>query len=173
MKKLFVIVLCAALALMFAACGEKADTNEQELSVQSLGGIVQIPNPFVDCETLEEAQELADFDIFLPGSMPKGYGLTAIRAVKDTMIEIIYNNGSKEIRIRKGTGSEDISGVYNEYGETDTVTVGGVAVTIKGEGGKVNVASWFECGFAFSLTINLDGEGLSKNVASDIISTVK
>ena len=36
--------------------------------------------------------------------------MSAIRAIKDTMIEIIYTNGDNEIRIRKGTGSEDISG---------------------------------------------------------------
>lgn len=161
MKKPIIIVLCAVMALMLVACGG-----------QSLGG-AQIPNPFVDFKTLEEAQNLAGFDIALPDNMPEGYSKSAIRAVKDTMIEIIYTNGSDEIRIRKGTGSEDISGAYNEYTVTDTVTVGGLQVTMKGEDGKVNVATWVNGEYTFAITINLEGTGFGKDVVSDMINSVK
>ena len=176
MKKLIVILLCAVMALMLVACGSKSvtdsQTDEQNLGEQSLGG-AQIPNPFVDCKTLEEAQKLAGFDIALPDNMPEGYSKSAIRAVKDTMIEIIYTNGSDEIRIRKGTGSEDISGAYNEYNETGTAAVGSLQVTMKGSGGNVNVASWFNGDYAFSVTINLGGAGLDESVVSDMVSGVK
>lgn len=191
MKKLIVIVLCAVMASMLAACGFRynvttpegstsqsvnasaSQANEQEqISEQSLGG-AQIPNPFVDCKTLEGAQELAGFDISLPDNMPEGYSQSGIRAVKNTMIEIIYNNGSDEIRIRKGTGSEDISGAYNEYTEADTVTVGSLQVTMKGSDGKVNVAVWFNGGYAFAVTINLVGAGMDQTVVSDMVSSVK
>lgn len=161
MKKLIVILLCAVMALMLVACGGKSVTD------------LQIPNPFVDCKTLEEAQKLAGFDIALPDNMPEGYSRSAIRAVKDTMIEIIYKNGGNEIRIRKGTGSEDISGAYNEYTVTDTVTVGSLQVTMKGDDGKVNVATWVNGKYAFAITINLEGAGVGKDVVSDMVSSVK
>lgn len=193
MKKLILIVFCAVMASMLAACGFRSYVTTQEgstgqivnpstsqvheqnqLGGQTLGGnSAQIPNPFVDCKTLEEAQKLAGFDIALPDKMPEGYAQSAIRAVKNTMIEIIYKNGDEEIRIRKGTGSEDISGAYNDFEESSTVTVGNLQVTIKGGGGKINVASWFDGGHAFSITINLVGEGIDKTVVSEMISNVK
>jgi hypothetical protein len=176
MKKLFLIVICAVMALALAACGGQKANSDPTASGQeqtgSLGG-AQIPNPFIDCKTLEEAQDIAGFDIALPGSMPEGYSMSPIRAVKDTMIEIIYQSGSDEIRIRKGVGSEDISGAYNEFSETGTVTVGGLQVAMKGDGGKVNVASWFDGGHAFSITVNLGGEGIGEDVVSGMVSAVK
>jgi hypothetical protein len=180
MKKRIVIVLCAVMALILVACGSQSSVNnstsqadeQEQIGMQILGG-AQIPNPFVDCKTLREAQEVAGFDIALPEKMPKGYSQSAIRAVKNTMIEIIYNNGNEKIRIRKGTGSEDISGAYNEYSETDTVIVGNFQVTMKGSGGKVNVAVWFNEGYAFAVTINLVGAGMAQTAVSDMVNSVK
>lgn len=181
MKRLISLVFCAIMALLLlVACdiqkpvssnAPQADQQNQ-LGGQSIGG-AQIPNPFVDCKTLDEAQTLAGFDIILPEKMPEGYSQSAIRAVKNTMIEIIYKNGDEEIRIRKGTGSEDISGAYNEFEESGMVTVGSLQVMMKGSGGKINVASWFDGGHAFSVTINLVGEGIDKTVVSEIVSSVK
>ncbi len=176
MKKLFLIVICAAAALALAACGgQKANSDPQangQDNTEALGG-VQIPNPFTDCKTLEETEQLAGFDIALPGSMPEGYAISAYRVMKGRMIELIYNSGSDEIRIRKGAGSEEISGDYSEYAETKTVTVGSLQVTMKGNGGKVNVASWFDGGYAFSITVNPGGEGVAEEAISDMVSAVK
>lgn len=176
MKKLIVMLLCAVIVLTLVACGGKSvidsKTDEQKMGEQNFGG-AQIANPFVDCKTLEEAQTLVGFDISLPDNMPTMYSISAIRAVKDTMIEIIYRNGNDEIRIRKGTGSQDISGAYNEFSETGTIAVGNLQVMMKGSGGNVNVASWLNGDYAFSMTINLDGIGLNKSVVSDMVSGTK
>jgi hypothetical protein len=165
MKKLIVVILCTVMSLMLVACSGNSVTDSQ--------ADAQIPNPFVDFKTLEEAQKLAGFDITLPDNMPEGYSKSAIRAVKDTMIEIIYRNGENEIRIRKGAGSEDISGAYNEYTVIDTVTVGNLQVTMKGNDGKVNVAIWVDGEYTFAITINLEGAGFSKDVVSDMVNSVK
>jgi hypothetical protein len=177
MKKIIVIVLCAILALSLAACGAKSPANssasQSKEPVQGGDVTVQIPNPFVDCKTLDEAEKIAGFDITLPGRMPEGYSQSAIRAVKNTMIEIIYNNGSDEIRIRKGTGSEDISGDYNEYKEFETATINNLKVTLKEVNGKVNTAVWYGGGYAFAVTANLGETGLDKAVVTDMVSVVK
>jgi len=170
MKKLLILVFCAILALTLAACGKSAE----KASESALGGQnAQIQNPFVDCKTLDEAETLAGFDIALPAKMPEGYTMSAIRAIKDTMIEIIYTNGDNEIRIRKGTGSEDISGDYSDYSETETVTLGDLQVTMKGNDEKVNVATWADGGHVFSVTINPGEEGIAKTAVSDIVSNVQ
>ena len=76
MKKIVVFSLCAAMALSLAACGGKADSSAPrpasvppEISFSSeamTGETVQIPNPFVECETLGEAEKLAGFSISVP-----------------------------------------------------------------------------------------------------------
>lgn len=172
MKKLFVTAVCVVLALALAACGGQSANNDPkdgQEQTETLGGM-QIPNPFTDCATLGEAEQLAGFDISLPGSMPEGYSISAIRVMKDEMIEIIYTSGSGEIRIRKGTGSEDISGDYGDYANTETVMVDGLQVTIKGSGNNISVASWLSGGYAFSITAEA---GLGETAASDMVSAVK
>lgn len=50
-EKIISITLCAALALSAAACGN----NNSEA--------VQIPSPFVDCDTMDAAKELTNKDM--------------------------------------------------------------------------------------------------------------
>jgi hypothetical protein len=176
MKKLILIALSAVMALLLVACGQSpanspSQAAEQSESGESLGGNVQIPNPFIDCETLEDAQKAAGFDLTVPDKMPEGYSQSAIRAMENSMIELIYMNGDNEMRIRKATGSEDISGDYNDYIENSTLTVGDLQVTIKGNDGKVNVATWVNGDYAFSLTFS--GTGMDKTVVSDMVGGIQ
>lgn len=171
MKKLFIFAFGLLLALTLAACNGAADEQNQ-MGDQSLGGgSAQIPNPFVDCKTLEEAGELAGFTVTLPEKMPEGYALSAIRAIRNEMIEVIYTGGDGEIRIRKGSGSEDISGDYNEYKEISTVSVGSVQVTMKGNSGKVSVATWTDGQYAYAIT--LDGAGMDQAVISGMVGSIR
>lgn len=182
MKKLIIILLGAIMLFTLAACGSNASgnsgksqnneqTNEQN-NGQSVGGsTAQIPNPFVDCKTLDDAQKIAGFDMAVPEKMPEGYSQSAIRAIKDTMIEIIYVNGDDEIRIRKGAGSEDISGDYNNYAESDTATVDNKQITMKGDNGKVNVATWVDGAYTYAITT--DGLGVDSAVILDMASSIR
>ncbi len=58
-KDVVAVGICAIMALSgLAACGSTGKANAQdEMGNPEVGG-VQIPNPFVDCETLEEAEKL-------------------------------------------------------------------------------------------------------------------
>lgn len=127
------------------------------------GDNTQIPNPFVVCDTFEEAGKLAGFDFTAPATAD-GYQFKEISAIENEMAQIVYFNSDEmdgltdeelneidwkkvdfsghDLTIRKAPGDEDISGVYTEYPEMYQITVDGKEVTIKGEDGKVNVASW-------------------------------
>jgi len=62
MKKLFTIILCAIMVLSFTACSRKSDNT-------------QIPNPFLDCKTIKDAEEIAGFKVTAPqwsGSASRG-----------------------------------------------------------------------------------------------------
>lgn len=135
------------------------------------GGSVEIPNPFVNCETTDEAGKLAGFEIAVPEELA-GYDGRAIRAMEDSMIEIIYQNSEsgKEVRVRKGTGSEDISGDFNSYAETESAVVDDLQVTLKGEDGNVSVATWTDGTYAFSITTDVE---MDTDSMTELIRNVK
>jgi len=180
MKKLIVTALCAILAMSLAACAahtsmnDTARTNEIQTTEKGLvGNSAQIPNPFVECSTLEDAQKLAGFSMTVPGKMPEGYSESAIRVIENKMFEVIYTNGDLEIRIRKGTGNEDISGDYSEYSEMNTISIGKVQVTMKGNDGKVNVAAWSDGEYTFAITVNPGGTGMDSAIISDMVGSIQ
>lgn len=145
-KKVTLMILCAATVLSMAACGEK---QNETIGAENA---VQIPNPFVDCDTLADAAALAGFDIIVPDSVD-GYEERAITAMENDMIQVQYFHGDDEICIRKATGEEECSGDYNAYSEEKTVTVGDREITLRGNNGKVMVAVWTEGGYSYSIGV--------------------
>lgn len=161
MKKIILAVVISSLLVALAACsaassssaaasGSAAASTSGAASGEEVGS--DVVNPFVDCTTMKEAEELAGFPMFSTEGLPAGYTQSAIRIMKGKMIEVIYTSGADEIRLRKATGQEDISGDMNEYAENNTLNVGGVEVITRGTDGKIMVATWKNDAFSFSLT---------------------
>lgn len=161
MKRLFAVIMMLLTILSLAACGSSTDSTEPD--------IIGMPNPFTDFDTLAEAEAQTGFDITLPdaiGSSDK----RIYRAMNDEMIEVIYMNGEDETgRIRKARGSEDISGDYNEYAETETVSVGGIDVLLKGDAGLVKLAIWTNDGYTYSVSSEA---GLTADEMTALVSAV-
>jgi len=183
MKKLIIIVLGTIVVISLVVVGAIVVTPFATFNVSEENGeqiaeeTAQIPNPFIDCVTMEEAQKLAGFNMTIPDAMPEGYSRTAIRSVKNKEIEIIYLNGDSEIRIRKAIGSavgiEDISGDYTAYKEEKKIEIGNVNVTMKGDSGKVNASTWSDGGYVFAITSNCGGIGLDSSIIGDMVNVVK
>lgn len=139
LNKLIALGLSAMMALYLAACGNASNPD------------VQPPSPFTDHETLAEAEQEAGFDFTVPNSI-EGFNECVYRSDKeDGMIEVIFQNGNEEIRFRKATGDGDVSGNYTEFSKKESVDVDGANVTMKGEDGKVNLATWSMDGYAYSI----------------------
>lgn len=144
MKKIFAVIMMLLTILSLAACGSSTDSDEPD--------IIGMPNPFTDFDTLAEAEKQTGFYITLPDTIGSSNN-KIYRAMNDEMLEVIYVNGEDETgRIRKARGSEDISGDYNEYAETETVSVGGIDVLLKGDAGLVKLAVWTNDGYAYSVS---------------------
>ena len=197
MTKKLSFLLCAIMVLSLTACGQKADvipettdtetegsesqTEEKTEAAEEAGpadetddseeAFVMIPNPFIDCSTLEEAAKLAGFDIAVPGKFD-GYPNKMIQAIEKTLIQVMYFDGdpdaedSSMIMVRKGVGDEDISGDYNEYSEKETVNMHGVDVQLRGDKELVYSAIWTKDGYSFA--INAD-KGLTRDALADAI----
>lgn len=189
MKKLFIFVLCAAMMISLVACGSNqsntsntTDDNTQNSgttndSTNNTSGTTEddtqsddteISNPFVTCDTLEDAAALAGFDMTAPTVSSDTYTQQEISAVEDSMIQISYQDadGADSIVIRKGTGSNDISGDYNTYDETNTLDVDGISVTTESSEGLIYVATWTSGDFSFSITATagIDSDGITELV---------
>ncbi len=163
MKKLLIFTVTAAMLLSLAACAqsakpaaepEKPAQTEQAETTDTKN--VQIPNPWTDYDSKDDAVQAAGFDLTVPdeisGCSEKSYRV--LSAAGDVMFESIYASGEDETaRIRKAPGADDVSGDYNEYAETETVDAGGVSVTMKGENGLVKLAIWTNGDYSYALSV--------------------
>lgn len=114
---------------------------------------VQIPNPFIPCATLQAAVDIAGFSLDAPDAY-EAYDHTTIQAIEGEMIEVIYEDASETegLRIRKGVGTDSISGDDNRYDSEETQTIAGVSVSIRKNGDLIFVAEWTDGGYAHSIT---------------------
>ena len=190
-KKIFTALLTFAMIAALAACGKSnggatgtdsgsatADSTATESTTDTgdteSGGSTGIANPFVDCGTLDEAASLAGFTLEAPDSI-EGYDGKLIQAIEKEMIQVIYGDVNDQnadtIYVRKGAGSEDISGDYNEYADEEQIEVAdGVSATAKGHDDKYYVVTWTDGNYTYA--IDADG-GMDLSTASSIASQVK
>jgi hypothetical protein len=140
------------LGLIHALLGNQEGTvtlDGNKISIQTKS--VELANPFVSCETLEEAERIAGFSLELPGQLPDWIRRTTMRAVGSAMIEVTFEGQDRELVIRKGTGSQDISGDYNVYDSEKVCSVDGCRVVVRGTGGKAAVAVWTRDGYTYAV----------------------
>ena len=162
MKRLFAVIMMLLTILSLAACGNKTDDSTEP-------DIIGMPNPFTDFDTLAEAEKQTGFYITLPDAIGSSDN-KIYRAMNDEMLEVIYMNGADETgRVRKARGSEDISGDYNEYAESETVSVGGIDVLLKGDAGLVKLAVWTNDGYTYSVSSEA---GLTADEMTALVSDV-
>ena len=153
-RRIALLLSLALAAVPLAACGGSQGTAEEgdDPSEATAG----MPNPFVDCDSAYAASELAGFDVTFPESVP-GHTMRRYQAIEGEMAQCFYFeddvDDADRVLIRKAAddGSGDISGDYNEYKKTTTVTVGDVKVTEKGDGKTVDVAIWSKDGYLFAI----------------------
>lgn len=190
MKKFIVPTLCAAMALTMVANASSAfameDSKHQAVgqeasdimviscmdSDEETGTAIGMPSPFNECSSLEDAEKATGFKLALPEKMPEGYSQKAIEIIQNDMIQIFYENGEKEILIRKAKGGDDISGDYNKYSENKKLTIGNLQISTKGNDGKVSVATWVDGEYTYSVSVGFENEGLDASFISDMISEI-
>lgn len=129
---------------------------------------VQIPNPFIDCASLAEASQVAGFEMRAPEAVGD-YDRVSISAIDGELIDVLYESGDDTVRVRKGAGTEDISGDYNSYAEAAVSKVGGMEVTMKGGSGKVYLAAWTSGEYTYSVGASV---GMSRGEMADLIREI-
>lgn len=169
MKKVITLLLCTVLILSLTAC--VSNTKETEDTTMSDSEAVQLPNPFQECQTLEKAAELAGFEIFVPDAVGE-YSERTIRAMENEMIEVLYHKqeDDSQIAIRKSPGNDDISGDFKQYKENSKVAVLDFKVTMMGDNGNVNTATWTDGDYSFSVRST---DSMDISTMEELIQSVK
>ncbi len=128
--------------------------------------MTQIPNPFVNYETLEEAAAAAGVELKVPETV-KGYSEKTYQAITKEFVQVIYHEGDNRLFIRKANGDEDISGDYNFYDTEKQVKVGVYDVTMKGNDDTVSTAIWTKdgCTYAVMADIPMTAEAMEAIIA--------
>lgn len=129
----------------------------------------QIPNPFAEHETLEQAAQAAGFKLTAPDAA-NGSDSRVFRTMEDKLLEIVYHKEQEETaRIRKAPGSDDISGDYTVYPQASEVSVKGNPVTMSGSDDKVSLAVWTDSGYTYAVSV---AGGISPSGMTALVSAI-
>lgn len=200
MKKLFVLMLCGAFAccLAVAGCGgneeivddeqmavpeEQAAPEEEPAPEEPQTGMA---NPWSDAASAEEAAEIAGLEFFeVPTDMFADMELVTepTYQASEGIAQADYEMGAAAGTVRKGLATavpegSDISGDYNEYANTWTISVKGLEVTCFGnDEGRATKSLWSVDDTVFSIVVEgLGGDdnfGLDEDQLNSIIESIQ
>ncbi len=154
MKKFMICVLSFVLVLSMAACGGKTEVPATTVPETTETENVQIPNPWQECTTLEEAGKLAGVSFTAPETV-EGFDEKYIAAIPGDVAEVIFSSKedeNAEVMFRKGSGDEDISGDYNTYDDVDDKEIDGKNVTVRSNNGVVYTVTWVQDGCTYAIS---------------------
>ena len=89
------------------------------------------PNPWTGCTTLADAAALTGYDFTVPDSVDGYPDVTIAVLESEQLTEVQYSSGNARLCLRKAPGSDDISGDFNQYAESNAVDVDGRSVTLQ------------------------------------------
>lgn len=160
MKRMLLLLLCAAAALSLTACGKSGGEKSEE---------AQIANPIVEYETLAEAEKAVGFTMTAPETFNR-FADRTVQVIGGKLLQLTYlNDHGQRLILRKAVGDEDISGDYNQYPQNSMMEWDNGGATFKGEDDMFSVAAWTADGFAFSMTTD---EPMSEGDVLSLISRV-
>ena len=180
MKKISMMAvgLAAMLAVSMAACST-ADSNKENMAIgadssqSAASENTQIPNPWQEISSMQDAQNLAGFTLTGPETlheMPMDF-MQILPDEKEPVVEIRYDGKDDEYAsIRKSTSKGDISGVYTQYADSKELLVGENTVLAKGNGDAYELANWSKGEYSYSLFVS---GGVSQDELLQIVAEVE
>lgn len=168
----------------------------EDTTIDTLEGgddtFVGMPNPFVE-GTLEECEKLAGFDFTVPEHYGD-YSERTILAIKGDLIEAIYADqdplegldddalnkldwetidfDSDSLMIRKVLGADttDVSGDYNTYTETGSLTINNFEITTRGNDGTISNALWSDGTYTYAI---VSSNGLTTAELTELLAEIQ
>ncbi len=119
-------------------------------------------------ESIEEANEAADFNLEhsdrLCGYIPTGY------KANSSTIEVEFGTAGY---IRKTLGVTDNSGNNSSFDESTEQEINGSTVTLKGKDGNIYLAVWNSNNFAYTISLDENGDGVPAEEMAEYIEATR
>ena len=178
MKKIITTIVTAGMLLTMASCAASVDeTKETEMpDRETIETVIdepeennmQIPNPWSDFDTLEEAVASSGVDFRVPDEYKSN--VTAYRAIPGDIIEVLLVIDGKDVTVRACNSTEaDISGDYNDYQVVMQNRCRDLEVTYKSNDQDLaNLITWADetCSYCIVSTA-----GIPSDTAVEIVSS--
>lgn len=148
LKRLMPIAACFVL-LVAGVFAVRQFTPMDTVDPKPTGGVM-IGNGIVEVADAEALSEAVDFSVKEPRALPFQAGEVSYTAFWGEMAQITYAGEGQTVTFRQSLGTEDNSGDYNEYAETEIREIGGMSVTLKGDGETCSLATWSDGIYAYS-----------------------
>ena len=124
-----------------------------------------VPNPIREYISISELEKAVGFPVSAPEEI-HGFRLTAVSSI-DSLAQLIYSDCAQELCFRVSPAARtegDNSGNYNHYDFARSEEIDSAAVTMKGFGDTVSLASWQRNQYDYSIGVR------SAGVASETMS---
>ena len=127
----------------------------------------QIANPWTEYSSVSEAAAAAGVEFSAPDKLGS-HKISYISAMKG-LVDVRYTKGENVICVRKGLGTDDISGDYNTYKNVTEKKINGITVTLKSNGKGIKAAVWTDGNNSFSVySDNALSEKFMKSIITEI-----
>ncbi len=129
---------------------------KQEKQSNLKHSVIGFVNPYIEYDTIEQAEEKVGFELGLPVGLLDDYIVKKYSTYnddEDKVLEVIFENSNdNNMTIRKGT-IENISGVHTEYPEVLVLSVNGKNVKFNGKNDNVEVIEWSDRDYNYSIVL--------------------
>ena len=129
-----------------------------------------ISSPIEEFKTIEEAQNVLDFNVTFPKEIPSQYDIEYISTISKELFQICYTDGKDELLYRMGQGVNNISGDYNNYKNNNIVEIDDKKIKLSGNDDFIKLATWNVNDMSYSIS---SSNGISKDEMINIIKSVK
>lgn len=184
------IVAAQIMSLVLVGCSSSNETVENTESSQTSENTesVGISNPWVECDTVEDAENQLNFQITIPTEEDlknsniqalENYSISQVRVLESSrMIEINYSDQSSSqdennesiITIRKSVGANDSSGVYTVFKIEELAETPDFDVRYLGnDEDSMNLAIWQSGEYSYSV---YSENGLQKQAIEYLVQKI-
>lgn len=182
MKKFLILTLTVITAFSAVACKHTSNITAADSDTIQTSDFSQnqIPNPWQEYATIEEATAAAGFSLTVPDNID-GYSSRVQLVMTDAsdntssnIFEVQYITDASEdadrLSIRKAPGNEDISGVYTDYSQHTELMIDDNTVALEGQDNIFYVAKWTTNQYTYSIFTDL---GMTSDALSELIRTIE
>ena len=149
-------------------------TQAAESTAAATDGTAETANPWIDVRDLKEALKETGVELKAPEKIGD-FHLSHVQAIQDGGIVQVFYGGvadktETQVLLRKAKSMEDISGDYTVYPEDRRVNETEGEVRLRGQDGRVYLATWQRGDYAYSLSL---AQGMEEAKVMEVIAEIQ